>query len=268
MTHYDTLGITQDATQIDIKTAYRKKAKEFHPDMNREQDTSEIFKKIQEAYDVLKDNDKKKHYDDMLAYQSSRIDTSETNGVRDILQTVNVVISLSQAINGCRKNVTYYHSVYKDVIKNITCPRCNGTGYMTFSIFSVPCPLCAGYGKVKLKSHKITKAKQTAIIRIPQGIMNGDVLKCTANDETIRLNVTIRPTKTISCDGMNIHVIKKISKKTLCRGGKTIIKTPLYKTRVSIPPDTKSGTVLLLKGKGLDTRMGKGDLFLKVIARE
>lgn len=76
MTYYDTLGVSNDATSNEIKTAYRQKAKTLHPDMNKEKDTSKEFVKLQEAYDVLKDDTKRKEYD----YKLNMSSRSPSNG--------------------------------------------------------------------------------------------------------------------------------------------------------------------------------------------
>jgi DnaJ-class molecular chaperone len=62
--HYAALGLKSDATLSDIKKAFRQKASQFHPDRNSEPDAPARFREVQEAYDVLSDDDKRKAYDD------------------------------------------------------------------------------------------------------------------------------------------------------------------------------------------------------------
>ena len=62
--HYATLGISPNATPDLIKTAYRKKAAQFHPDKNASLDAPTRFRAAQEAYEVLSDADRRKAYDD------------------------------------------------------------------------------------------------------------------------------------------------------------------------------------------------------------
>jgi DnaJ-class molecular chaperone len=62
--HYAALGLKSDATLADIKRAFRQKASQFHPDRNSAEDAPARFREVQEAYDVLSNDDKRKAYDD------------------------------------------------------------------------------------------------------------------------------------------------------------------------------------------------------------
>jgi curved DNA-binding protein len=61
--YYDVLGVPRDASQDDIKSAYRRLARKFHPDVNKEPDAEDRFKEVSEAYEVLRDPDKRERYD-------------------------------------------------------------------------------------------------------------------------------------------------------------------------------------------------------------
>ena len=61
--YYEVLGVSKSASDIEIKRAYRKLAKQYHPDVSTEENAEEKFKEVQEAYDVLSDEQKRAAYD-------------------------------------------------------------------------------------------------------------------------------------------------------------------------------------------------------------
>ena len=65
--YYQVMGVARDASQDDIKRAYRKLARKYHPDVSKEKDAEDKFKELQEAHEVLKDPEKRAAYDQLGA---------------------------------------------------------------------------------------------------------------------------------------------------------------------------------------------------------
>ncbi len=178
--YYEVLGVSRSATEAEIKSAFRKKAKEFHPDLNKDNpEAAEKFKEAQEAYSVLSDENKRKMYDQyghagvnnsagaggfsgFGGFDASDFDfgdifdnifgggfssfgggSSRTRATRgsDVLMRVN--IDFNDAVFGCSKDINL------DVVEE--CDDCNGTG----GFDSETCSRCHGSGTITSEQHTI-----------------------------------------------------------------------------------------------------------------
>ena len=174
--YYEVLGISKTATDAEIKSAFRKMAKQYHPDINKAPDAAEKFKEAQEAYAVLSDPNKRKQYDQYGhaafdnnggagGYDFSGFDFSDifsdlfgssfggfnfggrsttSRGSRkgeDSLVRVN--LTFLEAINGCKKTIK--------VASSEACPDCNGKG----GLGEKTCSACHGSGTVTSEQRSI-----------------------------------------------------------------------------------------------------------------
>jgi molecular chaperone DnaJ len=139
--YYDTLGISKDATQEDIKKAYRKLALQYHPDKNPE--GADKFREIAEAYDVLSNEDSRKKYDykssnsssnlnDFFSFGDAFYNSTRQHRVPD--KIIEVKIGTLESYSGVTKTISYTKSVDCSTCngsggERISCTNCNGTGY-------------------------------------------------------------------------------------------------------------------------------------------
>lgn len=254
--YYEVLGLSKGATDDEIKKAYRRLAKQYHPDMNPGDKVAENkFKEVNEAYDVLGDPDKKAKYDQ---YGHAAFDPSSGFGgggfgggfgfdgfdISDIFSNIfgggssrrqngpvrgediryRLTLSFEEAVFGCKKEISYQR-VQK-------CPECSGSGAAK-GTSAKTCPDCQGRGQVKVQQ------------RTPFGVMQS----------------------TTTC--------------SKCRGTGKIIETPckncrgsgfvkaFKKLKVSIPAGIDDGQGVVLRGEGCDGRNGgsAGDLVITVNVR-
>lgn len=172
--YYDLLGISKSASESEIKKAFRKKAMELHPDRNKDDENSEAkFKEVNEAYDVLKDPEKKAAYDrfghaafeggmggggfgqgggadfssafsdvfdDLFGDFMGRSRGGGRRPARGSDLRYNLSVTLNEAYTGKQKTIS--------VNSSVNCESCGGTGAEGGSEPS-PCPTCAGMGKVR-----------------------------------------------------------------------------------------------------------------------
>jgi molecular chaperone DnaJ len=173
--YYDVLGVDKDADEKEIKKAYRKLAMKYHPDVSDDENATEKFKEISEAYAVLSDPDKRQKYDrfghagmdgfsaediyqnvnfddifedfdlgnifDMFGFGGGRRSRNSPSGPQrgsDIY--TNVEITLEEAAVGVKKDIVIHHDE--------TCPECNGNKAKA-GTEPETCPECNGTGQVK-----------------------------------------------------------------------------------------------------------------------
>lgn len=181
--HYETLGVDQNATPDEIKKAYRRLARELHPDVNPSEDAAERFKSVTHAYDVLSDPQERQRYDlggDQAGGMGGFGDIFETffgagfgggsRGPRSRTERgddamIRVDVELADVIFGVQRDITVNTAVLCDTCNGsccqpgtspVTCDHCGGQGQVQRQVRSLfgnvvtahPCGNCQGYGTV------------------------------------------------------------------------------------------------------------------------
>ena len=242
---YDILGVGRNANDDEIKGAFRKLARQYHPDVNKEPDAEEKFKELNEAYGVLSDRDKRVRYDrfgreglgNMGGFRDYTVDFADIfdelfgqfgfSGGRRSRQTprrgrdlqMTVTLQFDEAVFGVEKAIEFE--------REETCSRCGGTGAEPGTT-PTRCPTCGGQGEVR-------QMRQTIL---GQMVQTATCPNCGGRGEVIS-----SPCRT-------------------CRGGGLERKT-VHKT-VQIPAGVDGGTQIRLAGEGGPGMNGgpNGSLFL------
>jgi len=256
--YYETLGVSKSASQDEIKSAYRKLAKLYHPDLHpNDPQCAQKFKEVNEAYEVLGDSNKRSNYDqfgsasgnpnDFFGGNSSGgfggFNTGGFSGFEDIFDifsnlggrtgrktqvevagediAVNLNLSFEEAVFGCEKTIK--------VTKLEKCDDCKGTGAKNGKEYET-CPDCHGSGQA----------------RYTQNTIFGQM-------------VNVGPCKTCNATG---KIIK--TKCPTCNGKGTTKETQDIK--VKIPAGIDNEQVMTMRGKGhASTRNGpNGDLIINI----
>ena len=213
--YYDILGVTEAATEDEIKKAYRKKSKEYHPDVNPKGE--DMFKKVAEAYETLSDNQKKQQYDFQrknpnagmggFGFGGGNVDPWEIfermtgSGFSRRRQQsperiVNLNVSITDVFLGLNKEINYTRKIKCDGCEGSggdrrMCSTCNGRGSiqqrmgngMFTQIINTPCHSCSGQGSTLISPCKLCSGQgnknsnETVQFKIPIGIDNGQMIK-------------------------------------------------------------------------------------------
>ncbi len=210
--YYQILGVERSASKEEIKRAYRRLAKEWHPDVNPDPQASERFREINEAYHILSDEQKREEYDRILQSGDEKRYRDFMEYIQDFLESIwqgmrkapkpkrgqdirlKLELSLEEAVLGCEKEIEYDRWVdcpdcegkgYRGQMERVTCHACGGTGRRVSGIFNFPrpCSVCKGRGYI-IKNLCPTcggrgrVAKRSKVrVSIPPGTDEGEVLK-------------------------------------------------------------------------------------------
>ena len=244
--YYDVLGVGRNASDDEIKGAFRKLARQYHPDVNKEPDAEEKFKEVNEAYGVLSDREKRARYDrfgreglgNLGGFRDYTVDFADifdelfgqfgfSTGRRASRQTprrgrdlqMPLTLTFEEAVFGVEKEIAFD--------REETCSRCHGSGAEPGTT-PQRCPTCGGAGEVR---------------QMRQTILGNMVQTATCPNCGGRGEIISSPCKT-------------------CRGSGLERKT-VHKT-VQIPGGVDAGTQIRLAGEGGPGVYGgpNGSLFL------
>ena len=265
--YYAVLGVSKDASHAEINKAYKKLARQYHPDANPDNDSAEErFKEISNAYDVVGDEDKRKAYD-----QARRLgpmgggfggsgagpggfnfEGGDLGDIGDLLGSMFGQSGLFGDQPGGRDR--RYRAPGRDQEASLAITFDEAVQGTTTSI-----SLTDGAGTRTMK------------VRIPPGVTQGQRIKLAGKGGTGRppgdlyVNVTVADHPIYSRDGKRLVLELPISFAEASLGAE--VEVPTYDGRrvtVRIPAGTEAGRMLRVRGAGAEGPTGRGDLFVKV----
>lgn len=232
--YYDILGVKKDSTKQELKSAYRKLAKKYHPDMNKDNPSAErMFKEITEAYNVLSDDEKRKIYD--------QIGESEGNGFRYEGNMNDIFGEMFGDFFNKGKNHAFMNDEDNDVVSEIT---------VSFREAVLGCE--------KLLKFDGTR-QDTLSVRIPAGINEGQSIRLMGKGRTgyggqkgdLFLKVHIKNDARYTREGQDVYITQEVPYTTAILGGETEFETLYGPVQCKVPAGSQSGSKLRLKNKGI-----------------
>lgn len=262
--YYEILGVSKNASAAELKSSYRKKALEWHPDRNKSAEAETKFKEINEAYQVLSDPKKKSTYDQ---FGHSAFDPSAGSG------GFSATGGPASGWGGGQGPFTYSYSSGGGDFGGFSDPFEIFEQFFGGSVrggrraqqkphYSLHIPfmtaVSGGEEEVEIdgKKHKI---------KIPVGTDTGTHLRFENFDVTFE----VAPDSYFKRDGTNIFVDHKISFSLAILGGETEVKTLDGNLKIKIRPGTQPGTMVRLTGRGIHnlqsfSKEDRGDLYIKL----
>jgi len=292
--YYAVLEVSKDASQEDIKQAYRKLAKKWHPDVNQDKAAAEIkFKEIGEAYGVLGDEQKRREYD-----QGGRGDPfADFFNVNQWVRTqVNrrsqnisgrLEIDLEEVVSGISKEITLERAcdcatcdgTGSSTKKRSICSRCKGRGFTTeqrrfgnaILNHQFTCGGCSGVGTSPEKECTECggsgegRKTENIQVHIPAGIKNNDVLRIAGFghfDGDLYVHIFVRAHKKFTRQGNDLGCECEIPFILALAGGQSSVTSITGETVLfTVPKACKFGHTAIVAGKGI----ANGDLQIRLV---
>ena len=292
--YYETLGVPRDASNEDIRKAYRKLARENHPDVNKDPGAADRFKEISEAYEVLRDPDKRKRYDQLGANWKAGQDVSGAPGWEDVFRRGRqragagagggggggasggfgdgVRVEFGGDLDGAD-----FSEFFGDLFGGGGAGRSSifdsfgsssgraRRGADQEAIFELSLEEAAAGG-----TRRLSIDGRELDVEIPPGVRDGQRLRVRGgassdSDGDLILRIRLRPHPRLRIKGDDLEVDLPIAPWEGALGAKVPVQMLTGSAQVTVPPGSSSGRRLRLRGEGLPKDGGgKGDLYAVV----
>ena len=299
--YYNILGVKRDASEQEIKRAYRRLARKHHPDVNPGDKSAEAqFKEINEAYEVLSDKEKRKKYDQYGDQWQYADQFAKAGGQRNFywdfspggaqsfhFEEGDLESLFGDLFRGSRtgtysrrarprrgRDIEYpievtLEEAYQGANRILSfesrqaCTSCGGTGLMQ----NVPCSTCRGSGTVA--------GMKRIEVKIPPGVKDGSRVRISGKGEPgyvggksgdLYLLTSVKPHRLFERKGDDLYVEVAVPLTVAVLGGEVQVPTPKGKLALKIPPGTQNGRAFRLSGQGMPHlgNASRGDLLAKV----
>ncbi|HZG37393.1 MAG TPA: DnaJ C-terminal domain-containing protein [Nodosilinea sp.] len=283
--YYAVLGVSRTAEADDIKQAFRKLARKYHPDVNPNDKTAEAkFKEVSEAYEVLSDADKRKKYDQYGQYwqQASRAGAGSPYGTPGDMGGFDF------------SNYGSFDEFINELLGRFSTPGGGGRAYPYGTPSGGPSGPGFGYDTATSQSFdqeanirltfseafhgaqkRLRIGNDSVEVRIPPGAKQGTKIRLkgkgpmnpySKQPADIYLVVQLDTHSFFKLDGDSLTAEVPIAPDEAVLGGKIDVPTPDGSVTMNLPPGIRSGQSLRLRGKGWPRPKGdRGDLLIKVV---
>lgn len=250
MDYYEVLGVSKNATDSEIKSAYRKQALKWHPDRNKSPEANEKFKEINKAFEVLSNREKRQMYDQYgeSAFKGAPGGGTYGAGSQYYQQgPFHVYTNFGGEGNPFEGFDFGGFSDPFDIFEQFfgfQSPFSRGRRRQTREVYQTTISFEEAVHGVE-KETIIKGNKKT--IKIPAGVDNGTTIRFSDFD----LQIRVRPHHIFKRQGQDIYLEKKISYPTAVLGGVVEVETIDKPVKLKVRPGTQPGTTVRLRGQGV-----------------
>ena len=271
--YYQILGVSRDADESDIKKAYRKLARRYHPDVNKDADAEEKFKQVNEAYEVLKDADKRQAYDRFGAdwKHGQQFDSGGFGGFSGGSYTGGGFSSGDFS--------DFFESIFGGGFQQqgspFQQPKRRGADQQLKLDISLEEAFNGGTKTIQFAKNSGSSEMKKLKINIPSGVSNGQKIRLAKQGQAsanggepgdLYLEMNILPHQLFRLEDRDVVLRLPITPWEAAEGTRLKVPTLSGEVELTIKPGIQSGQKMRLKGKGMP-RSGSqaGDQFVEIM---
>jgi len=261
--YYETLAVPRDATSEQIRSAYRKLARRYHPDINEDEDAEERFKEVAEAYEVLSDAEKRERYDRLGANWRDGEDVSGAPGFEGSGRASSDGVRFEFGDGGFSD---FFESLFGSARTGDV--RIRGADLEAAVDLSLEEAAAGGPLRISLDDGR------SFTVNVPAGVRDGQRIRLAGrggegigegSTGDLYLRVHLRPHRTFRVEGRDLHLDVPVTPWDAALGTTVEVPTLTGSAKVRLPAGSSSGRRLRLRGEGMPDRQGRpGDLYARV----
>ncbi len=270
--YYKTLGVERTATADDIKSAYRKLARKYHPDVSKEPQAEARFKEIGEAYEVLQDTEKRAAYDQLGNRWREGQEFTPPPEWGAGFEFTQGAASTTEAADFS----DFFSSLFGNFSRQAESAHARGGDHHAKIFISLEDAFHGGTHTITLRAPQVNAQGQVVLrerslnVQIPKGIRESQHIRLAGQGAPgikgttpgdLYLEIHFHPHPLYQVQGRDLSLSLPIAPWEAALGATVKVPTPTGVVEVKIPPGSQSGRKLRLKGRGIPGEPA-GDLYL------